>query len=51
MAVDDEADDEAVADVQLTRALEVLKSWTYFDHLRGDGADPSLQARAAETTP
>jgi carboxyl-terminal processing protease len=40
------------ADVQLTRAIEVLKSWTYFDRLkRGEPATPSLQARAPETAP
>jgi carboxyl-terminal processing protease len=34
-------------DVQLTRALEVLKSWTYFQKLRGDPA--RMQARAPES--
>jgi len=33
-------------DVQLARALEVLKSWTYFERLRGDPAQ--MQARAPE---
>ncbi len=33
-------------DVQLARALEVLKSWTYFERLRGSPAQ--MQARAAE---
>jgi carboxyl-terminal processing protease len=34
-------------DVQLARAIEVLKSWTYFERLRG--SDPgAMQARAAE---
>jgi carboxyl-terminal processing protease len=34
-------------DVQLARAVEVLKSWTYFERLRG--SDPaSMQARAPE---
>ena len=28
-------------DVQLARALEVLKSWTYFEHLRGGAAGPA----------
>jgi carboxyl-terminal processing protease len=36
-------------DVQLARALEVLKSWTYFEKLReGAPAASSLQARADE---
>jgi carboxyl-terminal processing protease len=34
------------ADVQLARALEVLKSWTYFEKLRG--TEPQQQARAPE---
>jgi carboxyl-terminal processing protease len=36
-------------DIQLARALEVLKSWTYFERLR-EGSPPasSLQARADE---
>jgi carboxyl-terminal processing protease len=47
---DSEAEDE-LEDVQLTRALEVLKSWNYFDHLRGGRAAPSLQAKAPESAP
>jgi carboxyl-terminal processing protease len=35
-------------DVQLARALEVLKSWTYFERLRREPADASLQARASQ---
>jgi carboxyl-terminal processing protease len=45
---DREAEGEA-PDVQLTRALEVLKSWTYFEELeklRREG-DPGVQAVAA----
>jgi len=38
-----ESEPETREDVQLARALEVLKSWTYFERLRGD----ALQARAA----
>jgi len=38
-------------DVQLARALEVLKSWTYFDNLRKHQPSPSLQAKAPETAP
>jgi carboxyl-terminal processing protease len=34
-------------DVQLARALEVLKSWTYFEKLRG--SEPQQQARAPES--
>jgi carboxyl-terminal processing protease len=37
------------SDLQLARALEVLKSWTYFERLReGAPAASSLQARADE---
>ena len=35
-------------DAQLMRALEVLKSWTYFEHLRDPDPTPSLQANANE---
>jgi len=42
------ADDEAT-DVQLSRALEVLKSWTYFERLR-EGRHESMQARAPEAS-
>jgi hypothetical protein len=34
--------------VQLARALEVLKSWTYFDRLR-EGRAESAAIRSAET--
>ena len=33
-------------DVQLARAVEVLKSWTYFEKLKG--SEPQQQARAPE---
>ena len=46
-----EASDEEVSDHQLDRAIEVLKSWTYFDRLRENRLTPSLQAKAPETTP
>ncbi len=36
-------------DVQLARALEVLKSWSYFEKLRG--SEPQQQARAPEAAP
>ena len=44
-----EGDDEEVrADLQLARALEVLKSWSYFDRLREGQLAQSMQARASE---
>jgi carboxyl-terminal processing protease len=36
-------------DLQLSRAVEVLKSWTYFERLRERQGDASLQARASGT--
>jgi carboxyl-terminal processing protease len=36
-------------DVQLARAVEVLKSWTYFEKLHG--SEPQQQARAPESEP
>jgi carboxyl-terminal processing protease len=38
-------------DVQLIRAIEVLKSWNYFDHLRGARPAASLQATAPAIVP
>ena len=53
-----EPEANAAGDAQLARALEVLKSWTYFERLRGGSAEASMQARAeaaraagAEATP
>jgi len=52
--VDPDAEPSAAApgdkpeDVQLARALEVLKSWTYFERLRPAEAELSTQARAIE---
>ncbi len=46
-----ETSDDEVADHQLDRAIEVLKSWTYFDRLRKDRLTPSFQAKAPETAP
>jgi hypothetical protein len=46
-----EASDDEATDHQLDRAVEVLKSWTYFDNLRNNQPTPSLQAKALETTP
>jgi carboxyl-terminal processing protease len=44
---DADAGAQEEGDVQLARALEVLKSWTYFERLRGtEDAGDALQARA-----
>jgi carboxyl-terminal processing protease len=43
-----EALEDDSGDLQLTRALEVLKSWTYFEHMRREDEAESLQARAPE---
>jgi carboxyl-terminal processing protease len=40
------ADEGDGTDVQLARAVEVLKSWTYFEKLRG--SEPQQQARAPQ---
>jgi carboxyl-terminal processing protease len=47
---DDEAEttDEEAPDPQLNRALEVLKSWNYFEGLRDSRSTSPLQARAPE---
>jgi carboxyl-terminal processing protease len=37
-------------DVQLARAVEVLKSWTYFEKLRQDRAGSAVQSAAATET-
>ncbi len=52
-AEDEESElpDEETADHQLERAVEVLKSWTYFDRLRQNRPTPSLQATLPDTTP
>ena len=44
-------DEEVEEDLQLTRALEVLKSWNYFDHLRESRPMTPLQAKATEPAP
>jgi hypothetical protein len=41
----------AESDLQLDRALEILKSWSYFERLKRDREAGFLQARASETTP
>jgi carboxyl-terminal processing protease len=45
-----EASDDEPSDHQLDRAIEVLKSWTYFENLREKRPTPSLQAKAPEAT-
>ncbi len=39
--------EELAGDVQLARALEVLKSWTYFERLRGNRESAQAQARSS----
>ncbi len=46
-----EAGQVAMPDVQLDRALEVLKSWTYFERLKQGREAGFLQARARKTAP
>ena len=43
-----ETPDSEASDLQLVRAVEVLKSWTYFEHLRGTQESAALRA---ETRP
>ena len=43
--------DEDSDDVQLDRALEVLKSWNYFDHMRASRPAAPVQAKTIEMTP
>ena len=43
---DEEGEDEAPTDLQLDRALEVLKSWTYFQRLGAQGPAESVQVDA-----
>jgi carboxyl-terminal processing protease len=44
----DETPEEGEEDLQLTRALEVLKSWNYFDHLRESRPVAPVHAKAPE---
>jgi carboxyl-terminal processing protease len=44
-----EAESEDGEDLQLARALEVLKSWNYFERLRQSPDASSMQARAEDT--
>ena len=48
---EDEADDDGSTDLQLDRALEVLKSWDYFERLRGENTtqSASLEDQPAPT--
>jgi carboxyl-terminal processing protease len=41
-----EVEEDPTSDIQLARALEVLKSWTYFERLRERRGEGSLTARA-----
>jgi hypothetical protein len=41
-------DAAAGSDLQLARALEVLKSWTYFDRLHNTEKPSTLHARSLE---
>ncbi len=46
----DAAAEEKPVDVQLARAVEVLKAWQYFEDLRDLRADPAAVAKAPEPT-
>ncbi len=48
-ASDPEVGKAGASDLQLARALEVLKSWTYFERLRRD-REATVQARAVDLT-
>jgi carboxyl-terminal processing protease len=51
-APESDGTDAAVgADVQLARALEVLKSWTYFERLRNEEAPATVHARTEHEEP
>ena len=39
------------SDLQLARALEVLKSWTYFERLRNEDAPATIHARSEQEEP
>jgi len=47
----DDPSKQEVEDLQLERAVEVLKSQNYFENLRKEPPTPSLQAKAPETAP
>ncbi len=42
---------ERAADLQLVRAVEVLKSWTYFERLREERRAAIVGAEATQATP
>ena len=44
-----EAQEPEARDVQLDRAIEVLKSWDYFDRLKRPLAKPESKSAALET--
>jgi hypothetical protein len=52
-AVDDDLAIDAAEgeDIQLARALEVLKSWTYFERLRQEDDAATVHALSAEDEP
>ena len=43
-----QAAEEGASDPQLVRALEVLKSWTYFDRLREGGKPTTMHALSTD---
>jgi carboxyl-terminal processing protease len=43
--------DDAATDVQLARALEVLKSWTYFERLKKNPSPATVHALSTEEQP
>jgi carboxyl-terminal processing protease len=49
--LDPEAGADDGDDVQLVRALEVLKSWTYFERLKQDAAPATIHALSTEEEP
>jgi len=51
VAEESSEEDEDLDDVQLERAIEVLKSWTYFDQMRERSLAAPLQAKAPEIAP
>jgi len=47
----DDGDASEESDLQLARALEVLKSWTYFERLRNEDAPAMIHARSEQDEP
>ena len=50
-AADGRVASERDSDLQLARALEVLKSWTYFERLRNEEAPATIHARSEPEEP